>query len=298
VKAFRDSAIRTRRRLVRPPGARGEPAQHEWLTDASARLCAECGWFAPPAIPRGDPMRRLQIAGVDPIECPHCRERLWIDLAHVPSATMVRQDEIDAIRARNDTGSLRWIVGTGTLLASSVALLPWDGWMLLPVVWGTGIGMSRWLATRARGRRGPRRWSRPRRRWRAGSVLARGRIAAEHEIVAPLSGRPAVAWLVHVRYADATPPTRVRGTDHSSWALVEQSVAHVSIDGSSVGDSLTLDLSPTRIDTMHPDAQRWLRTRGLDAHDDLELYESVIGHGDAVELRHDRRGGPPVLRRA
>ena len=103
---------------------------------------------------------------------------------------------------------------------------------------------------------------------------------------------------MHVRYAQRKVIPEVRGTDHPSWALVEQCVAPLAVDGRSIVETCTLDLAPVRIDTMQPDAQRWLKTRGLDPQDQFDMFETVIRHDDTVELATDRRGGPPVLRLA
>lgn len=237
----------------------------EQLDVPAAWWCASCGYLLPPcareitSAPAGDPMRGDYEPPCDDRPCPHCDEHAWVDLGVVGLAMRVRDDE-SAMRRR----------------AAAV--------------------MRRLLAIFVRGDLPlrPYRWHRPSPAWSRGRTLTRG-IASGPELLAPLSNRPAIAWLVAVREGGRRPDRRARATTTNDWMLVEQRCAGLSIDGARLSHEPVLDLVPRRRIDVSPDAEAWLRTRGLEPLD-LEIFEAILAPGDDVELFADRRGGPPILR--
>jgi hypothetical protein len=290
-------AAHRRQELLRARRLGGLPARTHspMLTEPCPWMCVTCGYLDIPEVAFDDPMRRdATVARLLPsYACPGCRTHAWVDLADVDAAQAIRDQEADVVAARRRSrlpaigGLLATGLAGGLLLAGCEAveqLVPVSSLMI-----GSAVHFVRTLAGRIGGdSRQPRRWHRPRLSWRAGRTIASGRLGGTATLCAPLSGRPAIAWVVTVRS---------HGDHGRSLALAEQACAAIEVDGTTVGRGLTIDVPPEPIANPTPEAVRWLLTRGLTTAETTAMYETVLCVGDEVEVRHDRKGGPPILLR-
>jgi hypothetical protein len=278
-------AAHRRQELLRARRVAGLPGRtySAMLTDPCPWMCVTCGYLDIPEVALDDPMRR---------DATGCRTRAWVDLADVDAAQAIRDQEADIVAAQRRSrlpaigGLIATGLGGGLLLAGCDAVE-----QLLPVASlaiGSAVHFVRALGGRIGGDpRHPRRWHRPRLSWRAGRTMVRGILGGTPTLRAPLSGRPAVAWVVTVRS---------HGDRGRSLALAEQACAAIEVDGTAMGRGLTVDVRAEAIADPSPEAMRWLLTRGLTSADTTAIYETVLCVGDEVEVRHDRKGGPPILR--
>ncbi|HET6584748.1 MAG TPA: hypothetical protein VFG69_14925, partial [Nannocystaceae bacterium] len=246
---------------------------------------------------RGDPMRRASEPTVFDRTCPHCGEHGWIDLGVVPIAMRARDEEMDAARVARTRRSAAVVstAVTGMVAMVAATAVPWSTrWGAVPMLAlatiAIGIAM---LAARVRSR--ARRWHRPASRWRTGARIARGRATAPTS-VAPLSGRRGIAWVVAVRYAGDDPRRHVRLTNDSDWALVEQHCGALEIDGKRFEDGMVVDMDVVELAVPSDGAHEWLRTRGLDPMDDLQLFEGVLTGDETVEVYANTAGPVPICR--
>lgn len=301
-RGFRNSDIRTRGR------ARvGSHSKHatavERLPMPAAWWCGTCSYLLPPSAreqgdpTRGDPMRRVSDPQDLDLPCPHCGERAWIDLGVVPIAMRARDEEVEEARIARTRGSAAtvaiFVTAMVALVAVTVAPVS-SPWAALPILAFTAVAivLAR-LASKVRGM--ARRWHRPARRWTKGRRLARG-TAKGQPWVAPLSARKAIAWVVAVRYAGKDPRRGLRATTSADWALVEQRCGELEIDGTRFTAGLVVDVELRELEGECPDADAWLRTRGLDPQDDLQLFEGIITDDDVVEVYANEDGPVPICR--
>jgi hypothetical protein len=151
------------------------------------------------------------------------------------------------------------------------------------------VGIVRLRAALSSPRRSAYRWHVPALRWSPGDVIASGPIGGEPLATAPITGRPAIAWRVEVRYEGDAP---------DELALVEQSCPTAVVVGAFAVTQPTIAIAAERVPVDSPEAQIYLRSRGVDPHDALEVREMVVQPGEPVVFRRDELGGSPVLERA
>lgn len=299
LKAFRSSQLGPRRRPARLGPFRGDPGHLdvEQLDEPAAWWCGTCGYLLPPqardvAMLDGDPMRREPTAPPTDPHCPHCGDPAWIDFGVVPLAMRVR-DEEGVTRSRQRRRGAR-MLGALALTAGLMGVITVIGVgveailaPLLPLAGAFAVGDRR-LPPR------PYRWHRPVREWEAGRSIARG-VARGHELIAPLSGRRAIAWLIGVREGGRKPDRRVFDPTSNDWMLIEQRCSALSIAGEPLGVEPVLDLRPQRLTTAVRGADTWLRTRGLEPLD-VQIFEAILTAGDEVELLADADDRTTILR--
>ena len=256
-----------------------------------AQLCDACGLlrWADDAT-AGDPHRRLS-AGTD-VRCSHCGGSRFIDLQQPVIADALVASEV------YDRGARRRFarrIGGSVALVALGALASFVAASALPA-FGALVGLFSLagVSVLANGdridlpkRRLPRRWSMvlPPRGER--HPIASGVVRAETTLVAPLSGRPCVAYEIAVRH-DANPRA-----EPSTWGLVEQRSAGLEVGRMHVGaNALHLDLprevlrggDPARV-------EQYLRERGVDPHAaELVIYETIVDPGAYLQLQVGARG--------
>jgi len=235
-----------------------------------------------------------------PGACPGCGEQAWADLEE--NAVVDALVETDDNRWTTRTWRRRGVVKLGGVTLGILAAVgsalarPGDGSIVLfgPLLLVIIAAIVRGALSDIRaGGRAPRAT-----RWR-GAALAPRRIVRRHRgvpthspnealLVAPLSGRPCVAYELAVRRDND-----VAGAAWS-WALVEQAVAAVRIEGHTVDPRMTQLALPR---TPYPDdvdplaVATALRMRGLDiSRGSYRLFESIIEPGRSVELEADASG--------
>jgi hypothetical protein len=275
----------------------------------AAWWCSTCGYLLTPAAredrdpTRGDPMRRDALAVSSTHVCPHCRDRSWIDLGVVSVALRVR-DEESALQHRKHARAARGatclgMMVAGLVLGATIHLVL--AWILMPlglvglVLSGAAEELEAlaFRGVKADRSKPVRRWRRPAVAWARGSRLARGTAHARSSI-APLSGRPAVAWVVAICEGDEDPRDTRFSTTDAGWLLVEQHCEALTIDGTPLASEpvVLAELRPAFLAS--PTAVEWLRARGFDPGDDLRLFEGILFDGQTVELRANQRGGAPI----
>jgi hypothetical protein len=263
-------------------------------------LCIACGFITPPGPP---PPERAA--------CPYCRQYAWVDLASDAAADALT--ELDAYerpaRASSRSRLLRRtaaVLGSG--LAGAVVVFVGATWMVAGLLDPFMFGLTVIVAVgtlflvggaisstfhRTRSKRRPARWS----------LLARPGFADAPPIrdvtlqptgellVAPLTGRPCLAYEVGIRHdgdANGAPGT---------WLLLEQRSAPVIAGAHVLGpDALGFAARRERVqhDAFREDAlRRYLRERGLSPADDYQLFEAVLLPGTVVAAAEIR--GTPFM---
>ena len=273
-----------RRALVR------STRKHE-SEDVSALLCAlvcgRCGQLAwPESTKTQAPHRRDDQAdlGKQPA-CTHCGDKSWIDLRRESTALALRDGERQAREANENRTRevvLNSTMGTalGTFLGVIVVGMAWPA-----VAIGLGVGAVAGLAKHREYSHGdptpselPRRWSMALPPRGPSSGRREGRATAKEEpLRAPLSGTRCVAWEVGLREDDDA------AGDLATWALLEQQVDALDVDGDPL-DPLLTHLGGTRhylgrMSELELDeaAKDYLRQRGITSMTpDYFVYETVI----------------------
>jgi hypothetical protein len=279
------------RRAQRRAAAKIRSARPDEIADESqfacALLCGRCGQLGWPEATRTTlPHRRdarAPAASVEP--CSHCEDTSWIDLRRGSTALALRDGENfdnDDEGTRNREIALN--ASLATVIGGFMGLVTIGfTWPVLAV--GACAGVAAGLYKRREFRRGspapsvlPRRWSMALPVEGTVTSTHRGRIALTDEALrSPLTGRRCAAWEVGLRDDD----------DHegelSSWALLEQHVEALTVDGRSIDpDETHLQLSRQslgRISQLSLDepALVYLRQRGFTPGDaDLHVYETVV----------------------
>ncbi len=255
----------------------------------------ECDWVELAAALPGYRGTRQQ-----PGPCPGCGEQAWADLEEnaVVDGLVETDDKRWATRTWRRRGLIKLgAVVVGLLAAVGTALArPQDGSYILfgPLLLVVVAAIVRGAVSDLRAGRRALRPS----QWR-GAVRPPKRIVQRHRgvpsgigdeglLVAPLSGRPCVGYELAIR----------RDTNAAaapwSWALIEQAVAPVRVQGHAV-DPRTTQLALPRTHCpqgLDPVAVRTvLRMRGMDvSRGTYELFESIIAPEQPVELELDARG--------
>lgn len=295
-------AARNQRRLERDLERRRVMRKHRVVVEHDAvpehhsmpcaLQCLGCGFLAI-APDGGDPMREDAEAWRS-LPCRGCGARSWVDLADVQAAEALREFE------RRELGLSRGVVassfaalGLGGIIALAIGgfvAATLDPIMTAAMVFGGLAGEihcgRRIAAALGVPARRAWRWHAPARVFSIGDRIAAGAVAGDAELTAPISGRPAVAWRVEVRY-----PTDRAG----EFALVEQHSAAQAVGDTPLVDEPTIATHGTPVTASTELASRYLVSRGLDPNEILEIVERVVSAGDQVELRSEADGGPPIL---
>ncbi len=256
-----------------------------------AQLCDGCGllhWSEEATA--GDPHRRLIEAGS--LRCSHCGGKRFIDL-QVPtlSEALVASETYDRRASRRLALRIAGSVGVVGLaaVASFVAAnaLPAFG----AVVGLFGLAsislLVDWVRVDMPKRALPRRWSMALPPHGQTVQVASGTVAADTTLVAPLSGRPCVAYEVAVRH-DAKDDAKL-----STWSLVEQRNVALEVGGTEVdANAVHLDLRRERLVNADPArVQQYMHERGLDPHAvDLVIYETIVEPGGSLRLQAGKDG--------
>ena len=284
-----------------------EPATTALVGFPCAHVCMTCGFVRHP--PGGDPLRTDPAEPLPP--CPHCRTRAWADLADEDIArnlAAVEQWE----RSEADPRRRAWRIGLGIVLAVTlgatavVALLGAKYYAVLfsmltslfAILFVPGLVMNAIAEARRKSRRIPYRWSLalPPTAFVTGDPVATGAVEAAGELlVAPLTGRPCVAYEVRVtRPDDASTPAPT---------LLEQRCADVRVGEVAIpGGQTLLRIDPmplTSSDRVDREQiiERYLRRHGvLGEEGPWQLLETRIEVGDSVIVEPAGRRGW-VLRR-
>jgi hypothetical protein len=278
------------RRLHRSMGS--DPRAIDRVAFPCASGCLACGWLELPAEP-GDPMRRAQQAELPPHPCPKCGARSWLDLAD--EATMRAWTELERRelegRPSRLGASVMTALGLGLVAIVSIGGVPlFEAFPVLAIA-GTcaAFGAHRLREAMAPRRRRRYRWRTPALRSEATDRIAQGPIEGGESTVAPVTGRPCIAWRVEVRRV-GDPDGRV--------ALLEQSCRATRVGGTPLATEPTLALAVAPVCAESTEACTYLRSRGIDPHDAIEVSEAILVPRDVVVLFADGRGGPPVVERA
>lgn len=282
------------RRKVHQSGARAGAAS-ERLEFPCALFCLGCGHLEPPP-PQGDPMRVGPDAR-DQASCSACGVRAWVDLVEVTTAAALRENERRQIELRRGVpaavAGVVAIAGVGVLSVIGFWISQIDVLMMMSMV-AMSFALCWWVGRRITDARAtPRRraW-----RWRAPLALlstsrhgGSGPVSGNATLIAPISGRPVLAWRVEVRYP---------GDRGDAFALVEQSCDALAIGGAPVGTEPRIATAACPVSAETDEARRYLASRGLDPNDRLTIVERVVVAGAAVDLWTDAAGLRGVLRDA
>ena len=284
---------RERRRLLRGEGiALVTPERHDF---ACALTCLSCGFLQLPSA-AGDPMRTDPTAvATSPARCCHCGCRAWADLAEVATASALEENERREIDLRSGLALHSAAVAASVCIAllAFVGMAAHSGHAIIMVSivamaggWGMfeGHRLSAALTTR---RRRAYRWRLPARRWRPAAVIGGGLITGDSELLAPISGRRVIGWRIEVRYP---------GDHGDAFALLEQRCTSLRMDGVATHGEPTLDTVAELVAVDTPQAEQYLRSRGVDPHAVLEIRERVVVAGARVAIWSDRFGGPAIVR--
>lgn len=264
------------------------------------------------------------MASDDPGQCPSCGEVGLIDPRQPDTASALQAlDDRERLargpastRSLARTGALVGLVG-GSVIGVAVLVGLYTGvgrirpdYAMLALVGGMltivplGIVSARavwrmWLSTRALSR--PARWAfaLPAADHEAEGERS-GRITCETHLVAPLTGRPCVAYEIGVRRDEdgSAPP--------GTWLLLEQRCADSSVAGQRIeGDRVWLDLAREMHlfeDEGDDKLTHLMHQRGLSAErDQLHVFESVVAEDSTVVVRRTGNGvtvvrvPPPAL---
>ncbi len=267
-------------------------------------LCSHCGYLRNPVIEAGYRVA----AGDEPRGCcPSCGEEAWLDL---------RRDDVMLALSENESFALDRSVKSWALESASVLVLGsvglFLGVMLAQLFLGTGALMPAGLTTIAtvlaavaivrrmyelgrppRPRALPMRW-----RWALPSpepvrLEDAPVVLGGDPLIAPLSGRPCLAYDVAVRADhDGRAPL-------GTWHLIEQQTAELRSHSRTVAPGKAwLELSDRRV--FDPDTaadgqrvERFLRERGFTPHDH-RVFETIV-QAEAT-VRATTEGGRVVIR--
>ena len=269
-------------------------------------LCVYCRRIVEP--PRAEGYR---VASDDPGQCPSCGEVGLIDprqpdtasaleaidhrerLARIPASTrsIVRGSSVAGLVVGAAIGIailLGLYSGVGSVRPEYAVLALVGGLLIIVPLGSVGIRAvwRLWVSSRALDR--PARWAFALPAATVGEESS-GRIACDSPLVAPLTGRPCVAYEIGVRRdEDSTAPP-------GTWLLLEQRCADASIDGHRIeGDRVWLDL-PRQIqpfeDPHDEKLAHLMHQRGLSPErEQLHVYESVVAEDSEVFVRRSDNG--------
>lgn len=302
VRAGASPELRSRRvraRPIRPRDPGDEP-----LHATGALLCAECGrlhWRETMA-----PHRASMDTVSDP-PCPHCNAHAWLDLRRESTALAVRLGEDGDAEAPSPTMELVRNASMGMLVGAFVGVLATSSLLTGGLVAGLAGAVAALSTARLRRAALPPRPALPE-RWAyalpaeaPSSTLLRGHAHPVEPLRSPITGRPCAGYEVGLRRDDddAGPLT--------SWALLEQRVAPLELDGTSLDPSTVhLDLPRESLgvlssDEADPAAIEWFRERGCSlVGGTMVVYETILPLGAAVQVTSSAQGstlrvGPRAL---
>ena len=234
-------------------------------------------------------------------ECPHCQSRAWIDLRRESTAIAIREGEQGFAAADSASVDILRKAGLGVVVGLFVGVLATNS-----VVAGLCIAALAGVAGGLAGARLRKMSAAPKRtlpdRWSlalppaAETTTTTEGIAQQVELLrSPLTGRSCVAYEVGLR------DDLDRTDELSSWALLEQRVASMSIGGVVVNPSATfVELSRESLGELDPQnldaaAVEWLLERGFTpVGSTLTVFESVLLPQASLSLVQSSQGA--VLR--
>ena len=287
------AARRERRRQLR--GAGGALVAPERYDFACAWTCLSCGFLELP-LAVGDPMRTEAAAvATGPHRCGRCGCGAWADLADLATASALEDNERREIDLRSGVALHAMAVAASVCIAmlGFVGMVAHniDGILMVSTAamgaaWGMFEGQRLRVALTTRRRRAYR-WRVPTQRWSPAAAIGGGLITGEYELVAPISGRRVIGWRIEVRYP---------GDHGDAFALLEQRCSSLRMDGIAAPGEPTLDTVAELVTVDTPQAEQYLRSRGVDPHAVLEIRERVVLAGARVAIWSDRFGGPAIVR--
>ena len=288
---------RAQRRLLAKAASEPETDEAGFVC---ALVCGGCGQLCWPGSGHSaDPHRREASPPAASLPaCTHCGHRSWIDLRRESTALALRASETLGVQAKRT--DRRRVVSTTVVATLIGALLGFAmiGGAAGTIGLGVLVGLVGALVTIRQDRRLapaplglPRRWAMALPPSGSRALVARGKAEAHADLLrAPITGRPCLAYEVGAR-TDARADAPV-----SSWALLEQHVAELSVDGQALDPTqVHLDLRRERLGELgglqlDERARVYLRQRGLwPAERSLELFESIVAPGADAEVHADAR---------
>lgn len=301
VRAGPSADIKSRRVRARRERAR-ERAEEEVVRATGALLCSECGRLTWPDAGSASPHRSSEQTP-QRAECPHCESRAWIDLRRESTALAIREGEqgfaaaesapVEVLRKAGlgvAVGSFVGILATGSLVAGLTIAL------LAGVAGGLAGVRLRRLSVPPK-RTLPDRWSLALPPATETTSTVEG-VADDVELLrSPLTGRECVAFEVGLR-EDLNSTGEL-----SSWALLEQRVAPMSLAGTTVNPAATfVEVPRESLGALDPEsldaaAVEWLLERGFTpVGSTLIVFESVLVPETRLSLVQSSEGA--VLRAA
>lgn len=301
VRAGPSPELKSRRVRARRERARGQ-VEDEAVRATGALLCSECGRLTWPELGSESPHRS---SGEAPhrAQCPHCQSRAWIDLRRESTALAIGQGELDLAAADSPLVDSLRKAGLGIVVGSFIGLVATNSLVLggsIAALAGLAGGLAavrlRRMSVPAK-RTLPDRWSLalPPAAPTTGTVEG---VAQDAELLrSPLTGRSCVAFEVGLRQ-----DRNVTG-EMSSWALLEQRVAPMSVGGATVNPGRTfVEVSRERLGELTAEvlgaaAVEWFLERGFSAiGSNMTVFESVLLPEGRLSLTQSPDGC--VLRRA
>lgn len=301
VRAGPSASLKSRR--VRARRERGrEPGEDEVVRATGALLCSECGRLTWPDAGSASPHRSSDQTP-QRAECPHCESRAWIDLRRESTALAIREGEEGFAAAESESVEVLRKAGLGVVVGSFVGILAtgslWAG-LIVALLAGIAGGLA---GVRLRRMSVPPKRTLPD-RWSlalppsSGTTTTVEGVADNVELLrSPLTGRACVAFEVGLR-EDLNSTGEL-----SSWALLEQRVASMSVAGIAVDPAVTFvelpreslgELAPESLDAA---AVEWLLERGFTpVGSTLTVFESVLPPEARLSLAQSSVGA--VLRAA
>ncbi len=272
------------------------PGQDEVVRATGALLCSECGRLTWPDAVSASPHRA---SGPAPHRsaCPHCESSAWIDLRRESTALAIREGEqgfaaqasasVDILRK----AGLGLVVGLFVGVLASTSLLAGVGIAMLAGVAGglAGVRLRRMSAPSERTL--PDRWSLALPPVAENTTTVEGHAQDVELLRSPLTGRSCIAFEVGLR------GDRNSSGELSSWALLEQRVAAMSIAGAPVNPATTFaelpreSLGELAPDTLDRAAVEWLLERGFSSvGSNLIVFESILAPQGLVSFVQSPQG--------
>lgn len=302
VRAGRSEKVKSRRLRTRRERPR-DPAEEEVVRATGALLCSECGRLAWPDAVAASPHRTSEQAP-QRADCPHCQSRAWIDLRRESTAIAIREGEQGFAAAESASVDILRKAGLGVVVGSFVGILATSSliaglWIALLAGAAGGLAGARLRKMSVAPKRTlPDRWSLALPPATPAATTTVEGVPEDVELLrSPLTGRTCVAFEVGLR------EDLDSGGELSSWALLEQRVASMSVADNAVDPETTFaeipreslgELAPDSLDAA---AVEWLLERGFTpVGSTLTVFESVLLPQTRLSLV--RSPGGAVLRPA
>lgn len=286
------SRAQRHRELKRDPNRRFSAAEPEQVALECALLCGECGQLGwRKGMTSGAPHRYDDAAGIVGQDvCTNCKQQCWIDLGRGSVAMVLQTEDEDRADVRRSVARHIFRRGlTGAVFGGvlgAVAIGAWWGVAVVAALAGSGVALTVYRRVAADATPVcalPSRWTMALPPEGATTQVVNGPATVGELLSAPLTGRSCVAYEVGARY-DSNVAAPI-----ATWALLEQKVVALQIEGSSLVPAEThLRLERKLLGTaetlaLDEAALAFLRRRGLQIGDPaLELYESIIAPGASV----------------